>query len=75
MELRPHIKAAVRDRLPIPASESEAAAITGRAIQTLRNRRSEGLAPRYVKTGRAVNYLVTDLLDFVDAHVIEPRQA
>ena len=73
MELRAHVKAAVRERLPIPASENEASIITGRAVQTLRNRRAEGLPPRYIKTGRAVNYLVTDLLDFIESHAIEPR--
>jgi hypothetical protein len=42
--------------------EREAVAILGVSIQTARNWRHLGRGPRYCKYGRAVRYLLADLL-------------
>jgi hypothetical protein len=48
-------------------TETEAAAILGCAVQTLRNFRWRGLPPRFHKIGqRMVRYKRTDLAAFID---------
>ena len=54
--------------------EREVVAILGLSLQTLRNWRHLGRGPRYCKYGRAVRYLLTDLLDWREQHRITPRQ-
>lgn len=47
--------------------------ITGFALPTLRNWRCIGKGPDYSKIGRAIRYKKKDVLAFMDAHRIEPR--
>lgn len=55
-------------------SEREAVAILGLSLQTMRNWRHLGRGPRYCKYGRAVRYLLADLLDWREQHRITPRE-
>ena len=54
--------------------EREAVAILGISLQTARNWRHLGRGPRYCKYGRAVRYLVADLLAWREQHRITPRK-
>ena len=51
-----------------------AAALIGRAEQTLRIDRINGTGPRYFKIGRAVKYRLGDLLDWRESRAVEPRR-
>ena len=56
-------------RLPIHTSNDElneiaAANLLGLKVQTLRNRRSQGLPPPYFKKGRSVFYRLSDLREY-----------
>ena len=55
----------------IPAPE--AAKILGLAPQTLANQRFRGVGLPYHKFGRAIRYLLADVLNFAESHRIEPR--
>jgi len=54
--------------------EREVVGILGVSLQTLRNWRHLGRGPRYCKYGRAVRYLVTDLLAWREQHLITPGE-
>ena len=54
--------------------EREAVVILGLSLQTVRNWRHLGRGPRYCKYGRAVRYLLADLLDWREQHRITPRE-
>jgi hypothetical protein len=54
-------------------NEHEVAALTGRAVQTLRNERFKGCGIRYVKVGRSIRYGLADVLGFMAAHTVETR--
>jgi len=54
--------------------EREVVGILGVSLQTLRNWRHLGRGPRYCKYGRAVRYLLADLLDWREQHRITPRE-
>ena len=54
--------------------EREAVAILGLSVQTVRNWRHLGRGPRYCKYGRAVRYLLSDLLAWRERHRITPRE-
>lgn len=55
--------------------ETKASKITGRAIQTLRNDRHLHQGPPYIKMGRSVRYRVSDLLDYLERHRIDPEKS
>jgi len=55
----------------IPAPE--AAKILGLAPQTLANQRFRGVGLPYHKFGRAIRYLLADILNYAESHRIEPR--
>lgn len=52
--------------------EREAARITGRAVQTLRNDRLLGKGFPYVKIGRSVRYNLAEVLAFMESRRIDP---
>jgi hypothetical protein len=54
-------------------NEKEVAAITGRAVQTLRNDRHKGQGFAYTKFGRSIRYSLSDILGAMESHRIEPE--
>lgn len=58
-----------------PLTESEAAARLGLKVATLRAWRHQGRGPAYVRLGRAVRYLATDVDDFIQSNRHSPRAA
>jgi excisionase family DNA binding protein len=62
--------------LPInnePFTETEAAARLGLKVATLRAWRHQGRGPAFVRLGRAVRYLATDIHEFLIAHRHAPK--
>lgn len=51
-----------------PLTESEAATRLGLKVATLRAWRQKGKGPAYVRLGRAVRYLMTDVDDFIQSN-------
>jgi predicted DNA-binding transcriptional regulator AlpA len=51
-------------------TEKEVAALTGRALQTLRNDRHRGQGFPYIKYGRSVRYRLSDILAAMDSRRI-----
>ncbi|MGE3341875.1 MAG: helix-turn-helix transcriptional regulator [Vicinamibacterales bacterium] len=51
-----------------PLTEIEAAARLGLKVATLRAWRSQGRGPAYLRLGRAIRYLTTDINDFLQSH-------
>lgn len=62
-------------KTPNVVSEREAALFLGLALRTLQNRRWRGLPPRFMRLGRAIRYKVSDLEDYLDSCLVEPRQS
>lgn len=58
----------LRNRL----NEQEAAKYLDVDKETLRRWRSEGTAPRFTRVGRRIQYRVSWLEDYLEAHVEEP---
>ena len=56
-------------------SETQAAQILGRAVQTLRNDRHLKKGPPYIKLGRSVRYLISDLHHYIEKNRIDPEAA
>lgn len=56
-----------------PLTESEAAARLGLKVATLRAWRNQGRGPAYVRLGRAIRYLSTDLDEFLQSNRHNPR--
>ena len=56
-----------------PLTESQAAARLGLKVATLRAWRQKGKGPAYVRLGRAVRYLMTDVEDFIQSNRQIPR--
>jgi hypothetical protein len=54
-------------------NEYQAARILGRSVCTLRNWRFQRKGPKYIKMGKSVNYLLTDLMDYLNEHRIDPE--
>ncbi|WEV65608.1 helix-turn-helix domain-containing protein [Bifidobacterium sp. ESL0764] len=46
----------------------------GVSAGTLRNWRSRGLGPRYIKYGRMVRYRIADLNKYVEKHMVGGRR-
>lgn len=55
--------------------EAEAAAILRRPPGTLRDWRHRGEGPPYVRIGRLVAYVRSDLDAYIDAHRVDPKAA
>ncbi len=51
-----------------PLTDTEAAARLGLKVPTLRTWRSQGRGPAYVRLGRAIRYLESDLDDFLHSN-------
>ena len=51
-----------------PLTETEAAARLGLKVPTLRAWRNQGRGPAYVRLGRAIRYLVSDLDEFLHSN-------
>jgi excisionase family DNA binding protein len=60
---------------PQPMPESEAASRLGLKVATLRAWRHQGKGPAYVRLGRAVRYLASDIDDFLNSNRHSPRTA
>ena len=58
-----------------PMPESEAASRLGLKVATLRAWRHQGRGPAYVRLGRAVRYLASDIDDFLNSNRHSPRPA
>jgi DNA-binding transcriptional MerR regulator len=52
---------------------SEVSRITGLAEQTLHNYRHMGIGIPYTKLNRAVRYSLSDVMDFMRSHRIDPE--
>lgn len=61
-------------KTPNVVSEREAALFLGLAIRTLQNRRWRGLPPRFMRMGRSIRYRLSDLQDYMDGCMVEPRR-
>ena len=55
--------------------DSEAARRLSLAVGTLRNLRSQGRGPRFVRLGRAVRYRPADLDEWVERGLVTPEEA
>jgi len=55
-------------------NEYEVATITALSVQTLRNWRNQGKGIPYVKAGRSVRYKYQDVITYMDARKILPRE-
>ena len=51
--------------------EHRAAGYLGLCVKTLRNWRSAGKGPSYIKIGRIVRYRVTDLDEFIEKRLVD----
>jgi len=56
-----------------PLTEAEAAARLGLKVATLRAWRHQGRGPAYVRLGRAIRYLSSDIDDFLHSNRQSPR--
>lgn len=54
-------------------NEKEAARLTCRAVQSLRNDRHLGRGIPYCKLGRSVRYLLSDIHDYLAKNRIDPE--
>jgi len=52
-------------------TEKEVAAITGRAVPTLRNDRHKGQGFAYTKFGRSIRYRLADILEAMESRRVE----
>jgi excisionase family DNA binding protein len=55
-------------------TEHDVAKQLGLSVATLRAWRLKGKGPRFVRFGRAVRYLATDVERFVEASVVDPSK-
>jgi hypothetical protein len=53
----------------------EAAEMMGKPVGTLNNWRYRNYGPAYVKVGHSVRYFEDDLVAFLEANRVEPREA
>ncbi len=54
-------------------TEQEVAALTGRAVQTLRNDRHNRRGFPYRKFGKSVRYFLPEILAIMESHRIDPE--
>lgn len=69
----PTQKSHQHQKIPRYLNEKEVSQLTGLALSTIRNDRSRAGRRRisYVKVGKAVRYLESDVIAFMEAHRIE----
>ena len=58
----------------VALTEKQVAHNLGLSVATLRAWRLRGGGPRFVRFGRAVRYLVTDVERYIRASFVEPRK-
>lgn len=70
------------DQIHEPATEPDravdqraAARLLGFQPTTLRDWRSEGIGPRFIRLGRSVRYRLRDLRAWQEAHAVETRDS
>ena len=51
----------------------EAAQVLGKHPQELSDWRHQGRGPAYVKMGRSVRYRPSDIAEFIDSNIVEPK--
>jgi hypothetical protein len=61
------------ESIPQVIDEYAAAKILSKSVQSLRNERYLRKGAPYIKIGRSVRYVVTDLVDFLNRHRIDPE--
>jgi len=54
-----------------PLSESEAARMIGMSVSGLRKFRRNGSGPRFIRLGRIIRYLASDIQAWLVAHTVE----
>ncbi len=67
------MNAQVTMHTPRALTEREVAELLGLSVATLRAWRHRGHGPRFLRLGRAVRYLPSDLENFVRASVVDAR--
>jgi predicted DNA-binding transcriptional regulator AlpA len=55
-------------------NEHQVSSMTGLSLGSLRNWRWLGKGPVYVKIGRSVRYKESDILEFMEAHMVSPNK-
>lgn len=63
----------VEDACRNPLNESQVADRLGLSVATLRAWRHRGTGPRFLRFGRAVRYLPSDLDEFIRASAVDTR--
>jgi hypothetical protein len=63
-----------QNTIPQILNEHEAASILGLAVQTMRNARHARAGCPYIKIGRSVRYLLSDVEDYLMKNRIEPEK-
>ena len=58
-----------------PLTETEAAARLGLKVATLRAWRNQGRGPAYLRLGRAIRYLTTDIDEFLQSNRQVPERS
>jgi predicted DNA-binding transcriptional regulator AlpA len=74
--MNPRATRTERDRAPDSAralTEREVAELLGLSVATLRAWRHRAKGPRFLRLGRSVRYLPTDVADFVRASVVDTQ--
>ena len=72
--MNPRATRTERDRAPQSAralTEREVAELLGLSVATLRAWRHRGNGPRFLRLGRSVRYLPSDVADFVRASAVD----
>jgi hypothetical protein len=54
--------------------EFKAASLLNQSVQTLRNHRFLGKGCPYIKLGRSVRYLLSDIQDYLERNRIDPEK-
>lgn len=72
MKKTPQLPAGLEDLRVV--DEKVVSALTGLALQSLRNRRSRGLGPPHFKIGGACRYRVSEVLRWMESCRAELRQ-
>ena len=57
----------------LAVKENQASQLISRGVQTLRNDRHHRRGMPYVKMGRSVRYLMSDILTYLEKHRIDPE--
>ena len=60
-----------RDQAPRALTEREVAELLGLSVATLRAWRHRGQGPRFLRLGRSVRYLPSDVADFVRVSAVD----